>query len=160
LPHKGPYFLAGYSIGAVVALELALQLRAAGRDVPALVVFDMMAPGYPKLLPLPKRVLIHAGNFLRLRGSEKLSYATERYYNFQARVLRRLGLSILSAPKIQGVGDLPQTALKRVWAALSVAQKNYKPSRQFDGKVILFKAAEGFNWPATVADDPLYGWPQ
>jgi thioesterase domain-containing protein len=160
LPDTGPYVLAGYSIGAQVALEVALQLRSAGRAVPTLVVFDMMAPGYPKLLPLPKRIMIHVGNFLRLRGSEKLSYATERYFNFQARVLRKLGLSILSAPTIKGVGDLSQTALKKVWAALGAAQKKYRPARKFDGQVVLFKAAEGFNWPATVADDPLYGWPQ
>jgi thioesterase domain-containing protein len=69
-------------------------------------------------------------------------------------------LSILSAPTIKGVGDLSQTALKKVWAALGAAQKKYRPARKFDGQVVLFKAAEGFNWPATVADDPLYGWPQ
>ena len=28
----------------------------------------------------------------------------------------------------------------------------------FDGKVVLFKAAEGFKWAATVMDDPEFGW--
>ena len=37
---EGPLVIAGYSAGAVIALELAQQLRLLGRDVPLLVAFD------------------------------------------------------------------------------------------------------------------------
>ena len=42
-PH-GPYFLAGYSFGGMIAYEMAQQLKAAGEDVPVLVIFDMYDP--------------------------------------------------------------------------------------------------------------------
>jgi amino acid adenylation domain-containing protein len=41
---QGPYLLCGYSFGGIVAYEMAQQLRAAGEDVPLLVVFDTYAP--------------------------------------------------------------------------------------------------------------------
>jgi len=158
-PH-GPYLLSGYSIGAVVAYELALQLRRAGHKVELLIVFDMNAPGYPKRLPLPRRVLMHLGNFARLGMQEKKSYLAERIGNVKVRLLRKLGLGVLNAPEIQGVDALPQDAIKRVWAALVDAQLRYLPREQFDGNVLLFKAEEGFQWAATVMDDPRMGWDQ
>ncbi|MDQ3101822.1 MAG: thioesterase domain-containing protein, partial [Bacteroidota bacterium] len=42
-PH-GPYLLAGYSFGGLVAFEMAQQLTAAGHDVPLLVMLDTYAP--------------------------------------------------------------------------------------------------------------------
>ncbi len=43
---EGPYLLGGYSFGGIVAYEMACQLRAAGHDVPLLVMFDMYAPDH------------------------------------------------------------------------------------------------------------------
>jgi thioesterase domain-containing protein/acyl carrier protein len=42
-PH-GPYFLAGYSFGGIIAYEMAQHLKAAGEEVPVLVIFDMYDP--------------------------------------------------------------------------------------------------------------------
>lgn len=42
---EGPYLLAGYSFGGVLAFEVARQLREAGEEVPFLGVFDV-GPGY------------------------------------------------------------------------------------------------------------------
>ncbi len=42
-PH-GPYLLSGYSFGGMIAFEMAQQLKAAGEDVPVLVIFDMYDP--------------------------------------------------------------------------------------------------------------------
>jgi amino acid adenylation domain-containing protein len=41
---QGPYLLCGYSFGGIVAYEMAQQMRAAGEDVPMLVLFDTYAP--------------------------------------------------------------------------------------------------------------------
>jgi enterobactin synthetase component F len=41
---RGPYRLAGYSFGGLLALELAQQLRAAGEDVALLFLLDPMPP--------------------------------------------------------------------------------------------------------------------
>ena len=60
---SGPYVLAGFSFGGVVAYEIAQQLRAIGADVPLLVVLDSdpptvadssASPGWP-LPTLPVR---------------------------------------------------------------------------------------------------------
>jgi thioesterase domain-containing protein len=68
-----------------------------------------------------------------------------------------LGLSRWNAPHLD-VASLPQDALQRVWIALREAQRSYKPSRKFAGRVILFKAAEVPAWAAAAFDDPDLGW--
>jgi acyl-coenzyme A synthetase/AMP-(fatty) acid ligase/surfactin synthase thioesterase subunit len=52
-PH-GPYVLAGHSFGAIVAYEMAQQLRRAGETVDLLVVLDSFAP-HPSALPPVRR---------------------------------------------------------------------------------------------------------
>ena len=47
---RGPYRLAGHSLGALIALEMAHQLRAAGEEVELLVVLDSFPPD-PALSP-------------------------------------------------------------------------------------------------------------
>ena len=47
-PH-GPYALGGSSFGGVVAFALAQALRAAGEEVSLLALFDVLAPGHPRL---------------------------------------------------------------------------------------------------------------
>jgi thioesterase domain-containing protein len=42
-PH-GPYLIGGYSMGGVVAFEMACQLEAAGQDIGLLVLIDSFAP--------------------------------------------------------------------------------------------------------------------
>jgi amino acid adenylation domain-containing protein len=155
---QGPYVVSGFSIGAVVALELALQLRALGHKVPALVVFDMFAPGYPRKLPRHKRLWIHLRNFLTLPFREKKAYVSERLDKLRVRVRHWTGRDIENAPEIQGVEGLEQGTLKRVWLALMTARSRYRPQRKFDGRVLLFKAEKGFHWPGTEMSDPLMGW--
>lgn len=182
---QGPYVLGGYSVGAVVALELALQLRARGREVPLLVVFDMTAPGYPRKLPLYRRLLIHGQNFWQLQGGAKAAYVRERLKNVKERVFRKAGLGFLNAPDLEasrpavapqsswksttssvlrlahgamGRADDPEMVLKQVWAALMRANQHYLPHGKYDGRTLLVRAAEGFRWAATVFDDPLMGW--
>jgi thioesterase domain-containing protein/acyl carrier protein len=45
---EGPYFLGGYSVGGVVALEMAQQLLTQGQDVALLAMFDTTHPNYLK----------------------------------------------------------------------------------------------------------------
>lgn len=156
-PH-GPYQFGGYSIGALVAYELACRFREQGEKVDLLAVFDMVAPGYPKKLPRLKRLAVHFKNFLALTAEEKRSYVAQRYLNVKQRLYQRLGWGAYNAPVIAGLDALPQDALKKVWAGLQKAKSCYWPRYVFDGKIVLFKAAEGFVWAATVFDDPQMGW--
>ncbi len=51
---EGPCVLGGYSFGGVVAWEMACRLRASGRDVPLVVLFDA-TPELLQVLPAPVR---------------------------------------------------------------------------------------------------------
>jgi amino acid adenylation domain-containing protein len=155
---KGPYMLGGYSVGALVAYELALQLRRLGHEIKLLVVFDMNAPGYPKKLPLPKRVLMHLGNFARLGFAEKKAYLVERFGNIRGRVYHKLGLGAKMAPEVPGAEALSRETIARVWAGLIEAQSRYQPKDKLDANVVLFKAEDAIEWAATVMDDPFMGW--
>jgi len=47
---KGPYVLAGFCFGGMVAFEAARQLSSAGAEVQMVVLFDTPRPGYPRFL--------------------------------------------------------------------------------------------------------------
>lgn len=158
---NGPLQLGGYSLGAQIAFEMAVRLQQQGRQVDRLLVFDMFAPCYPRLLPLPRRVVIHVGNFLRLSLAEKQKYLEQRFANVKEKLLRRLKLGSYVAPTVTGMAAEEQAPLKRVWAALKIAQANYSPSQQYDGRILLVTAREGLStqqWIGTINDDPLLGW--
>ncbi|ALN81390.1 non-ribosomal peptide synthetase [Lysobacter antibioticus] len=53
----GPYTLSGWSSGAVIALEMAAQLEAAGEQVAQLIVFDAPAPMDPPPGPVDEETL-------------------------------------------------------------------------------------------------------
>jgi amino acid adenylation domain-containing protein len=76
----GPYLLAGYSGGALTALEMARQLEAAGEAVARLFILDTFAPGFavdfvPKVRTTWRRRLHHEVGLLRNEG---LGYLWQR----------------------------------------------------------------------------------
>ena len=48
LQPKGPYLLAGGSMGGAIALETAIQLKSAGEEIALLAMFDTYSPNYDK----------------------------------------------------------------------------------------------------------------
>jgi amino acid adenylation domain-containing protein len=152
----GPYVVGGYSIGATVALEVVLQLRALGKKAPLLLAFDMTGPGYPPDRSLAGKIWFHGRNLLF--GRNRLVYLRDRYRNMLRRVRRLIGREILDAPHIEGVEAFPQDALKRVWVGLETAYRRYWPQGQFDGGLGLFRATELDEWAAQTWLDPQLGW--
>jgi enterobactin synthetase component F len=61
----GPYRLAGYSFGGLVAYEIAQQLQRAGEEVEYLFLLDPTPPGAPEVLPIRKRVKARAKRIMR-----------------------------------------------------------------------------------------------
>jgi thioesterase domain-containing protein/acyl carrier protein len=72
---EGPYVLAGYCFGGLVAYESARQLRASGADVRAVMLMDTIRPAHPRFLGSSssewRRRLVRAGLLppLRLAGA-------------------------------------------------------------------------------------------
>lgn len=53
---EGPYLLLGLSVGGMIAVEMAHQLRQQGQAVAFLGMIDSLGPGYPKLMPIVPRL--------------------------------------------------------------------------------------------------------
>ncbi|UOQ67623.1 amino acid adenylation domain-containing protein [Hymenobacter volaticus] len=101
---NGPYALAGYSFGGIIAFEMAKQLKAAGKAVPFLAMFDTYANQPDHFIPFLTRSIKRFLFFLKrilfffvlLRKSpkatihykleaiqrdfQKLKYSKEQYY--------------------------------------------------------------------------------
>ncbi len=78
LLHKchGPVILCGYSLGGVLAMEIASQLRAAGREVPAVILLDA---GVPKPLPQGfEKLRFRVSELLRFSWSDRRIWLTDQ----------------------------------------------------------------------------------
>jgi amino acid adenylation domain-containing protein len=113
---KGPYLLAGYCSGALIAFEMARQLQAQGETVDLLALCDSLAPGFH-----PLELVQTVWNFLRLRN---VRIVQQRLYRF---ILQNLGLGHLR--KFRTVTEA------HFWALLS-----YRP-KPYSGHVVLIRAS-------------------
>jgi amino acid adenylation domain-containing protein len=159
---RQPIVLCGYSFGGYVAYELALRLEERGVPPELLVFFDVLAPGYPRRLPLHERAMLHADEFLKRDLAGKRRYVGERVGNVRRRVYMKLGLADRLANDADvGAGELDETRqqeMRTLWGALAMAQLQYRPRRATNIPALLLKAATTFDWPATRFDDPTHGW--
>ena len=75
---EGPYYIAGHSLGGVVAFEMAQQLRQAGQDVALLTLIDPPPPGTFELGSaidtLDSKVQQHAANLVGKTSGETTQY--------------------------------------------------------------------------------------
>jgi amino acid adenylation domain-containing protein len=74
-PH-GPYLLGGYSLGGLIAIEMAERLRASGEDVEKLVLLDTYAKLPPRNLLLLTFTL--ARNLVRMQPARRRVFLTEK----------------------------------------------------------------------------------
>lgn len=142
---QGPYLLAGYSFGGLVALEMGRRLKEIGQQVGLLVLIDSYA--HPRTWPLPTRLavrrrrLLHRISVLAQNPSrEARSYAQLAVAQFKRR-LRRQGGGKSSVTSWLGEHTLALTpALRLVRAAGEMAVGNYVPTR-YPGELTFLRAA-------------------
>jgi thioesterase domain-containing protein len=88
----GPYLLGGYSMGGMVAFEMAQQLQAQGQKVAMLAIIDVPAQN-PHLKYL-RRSVDHLGALLRMSSEQKVQlFLRLRHYVFRLRYFGRLKFS-------------------------------------------------------------------
>ena len=76
---RGPYFLAGYSFGALVAFEIACQLKSQGEEIGLLALLDNVSPRFVNIRPpLFHSIGIHLQNLCQLKMSERVKYIKDR----------------------------------------------------------------------------------
>ncbi len=117
---KGPYFFGGYSLGGIVAYEMAQQLRANGEPVGLLALLDTYAGNLSSISSTVLRLLLHPSAQTLFRDLP--SIATET-------VERRIK-SLLTSRLLKNVLRTNQAAADRYVL------------RPYGGKITLFRASE------------------
>jgi thioesterase domain-containing protein len=147
-PH-GPYRLAGYSLGGMVAFEMAQQLQAQGQPVDLLALFDTY--GHRSIakmkdfntLSLDRKIRLHWKNIATLNPRKQLVYFFEKIHQrvqkLWIKLYLRLGLKLPAALRLTAIHD----------AGLEAAH-TYVP-QPYPGRLILFRATK-------VSVDPTLGW--
>lgn len=145
----GPYFLGGYSMGGLTALELAQTLIEAGEEVALLVLFDTyICPRRlswrSKLAVWHRRVLHHAANVKNMSWHAMLPFALARCRS----LLGDLGIAPRPSPGMPRPDDpaIPP-AMCRVAAAGLAAAVAYRP-RFYRGSITYFRACDSDMLPA------------
>ena len=129
-PH-GPYLLVGYSLGGLVALEMARRLEESGESVALLVMID----SYPdlRLAPLAQRL-----------GT----------YSRRARDYARRGLSSPRTESlIPSIGRAFTPAMRHVQQCSARALQDYHP-RHYRGRIRFIRAGTPLHFPS----DPAKVW--
>ena len=146
----GPYRVAGYSFGGIVAFEVARQLVERGESIDLLVLFDTIEWNYGmkvlSALPVRERFEIYKEHADAILSTE------DRLDNFKrlfGEKVARLGYRLLS---IFG-RPIPQK-LATIEDVSAFAAANYKP-KLYEGKIVLFRSTKrGPN----EGDDEFLGW--
>ncbi|MGH7570898.1 MAG: amino acid adenylation domain-containing protein [Gemmatimonadota bacterium] len=138
----GPYHLAGYSYGGLVAWEIARRLKAAGREVGLLVMFDAARRPLRTLSrPARARLMIRAaasigkGNMQRVRvepPSGWIGIAGEKVGGVRSRLRARSGLGVDPAQD------------RDLLAMCRLASRRYRP-QPYAGDLVYFCAQSGLD---------------
>ena len=152
--------IAGYSFGGAVAYEMCVQLEARGRTPRHLFVFDALAPGYPRPLPVWRRALIHARTFASLDGEGRRAYLRDRRASIEQKIFLALGRgdALTTDEEMAGIEPSRREALRRLWGLSSLAHHRYWPRSKNATPMTVFAAATGFDWAATELNDEVLGW--
>jgi thioesterase domain-containing protein len=138
---SGPFFLGGYSIGGLVALELARKMLAEREEVALLVLFDVHGPGFPKLDGRRDRIRGHYEKMLSLSTLGKIDYVSKK---IRERLRRTAG-----ARKHQ---KQPVSSLWRSYRSYLNALPRYP------GRITLLRAAIQPERLGASYDDRTNGW--
>jgi thioesterase domain-containing protein len=149
---QGPCHLVGFSVGGVIAFEMAHQLRRAGRSVGLLGMGDTYGPGYPKRPRLLKLLGLHALKVSELKGANAAVYAGERLRNTFMRLTGRKNKEMKDDPN-----DHQSVYLNRIAQAWHLARPHYQP-RPYCGRIDLFRAAQLPDWLGCDFSDSTNGW--
>jgi thioesterase domain-containing protein/acyl carrier protein len=154
---KGPYHLAGWCYGGVVAVEMARILREMRQEVGLLALLETVAMP-PKTINL--RYYAHRLNcFLKMAPTQWAVYVREKVrYARDSRMANRMRFrQIDGTNRVTPAGEIldPRLAqLEHVYNTNLAALSHYRTA-SYDGKVTLFNAADR---DLALIKDDQYGW--
>ena len=114
----GPYYLGGYSLGGVIAYEVAQQLQRDGQRVAFLGLIDSMPDGViPPIMYLgglasylPRRVLFHLRSLWNTPGPERLHYVRDRWAALRFWINRNSAKPLVVKEPSNGSNVAPEVA--------------------------------------------------
>ncbi|HYE29982.1 MAG TPA: amino acid adenylation domain-containing protein [Methylomirabilota bacterium] len=155
---QGPYYLAGWCYGGVVALEMARLLKEQGDEVALLALFETVAmrPSYLNALYYLHRLAC----MLSMSPTRWATYIREKIrYRRESVIANRMRFRQIERRPDEDPVAAEQTErrlahLERIYNTNLEALNHYRP-KYYHGKVTLFNAQE--QDPALLPD-PDYGW--
>ncbi|MGI8637814.1 MAG: thioesterase domain-containing protein, partial [Segetibacter sp.] len=150
---NGPYALSGHCLGGIIAFEMARQLKAKGKKVHLLALFDTIIYRSQKLKPATLKNLYHIPLFIKkygLRVYSKLHFETFLLRNHTRQAIRyKINKIKLISSKIRRkiTSDNEEYFTLDIYDESSRvyqnAIKNYEFSR-YGGNILLFYAKEHY----------------
>jgi thioesterase domain-containing protein len=127
---EGPYYLAGFSFGGIVAFEMAVELQKRGFEVPVLILIDCKNPSVKEPIQVNK---------VFPKISYKLyTYSKEIYY-WWFHKLRRIYYEflLLFTPTLE-----KKNRNYYIMGTYMDIAKRYKPKSAFQGEILLFRSRQ------------------
>lgn len=136
-----PYYIAGFSYGGTMAIELARILKRIGKEVKLVIMFDTITPESARTVPKMVRIKRHLKRLLQ----DGIPHITRSVKNITARY--DFGKSL---------GSLNQTGLyiRQGYLDRDLVRMFHRSSR-YDGRVVLFRSNSQAPYIPVVHD---YGW--
>jgi thioesterase domain-containing protein/acyl carrier protein len=152
---RGPYQLGGYSLGGVLAYEMARQLHALGERVGLLVLIDTYGRNYPRRAT---RLEMEWHHWQRIRGlspAEKLRDVAHRLgTRWRKATSRWKAWMVRNASPVAATNG--QAVARRTLAQASWSYLASRPT--YPGLLTLLRAVERPNYIGHNFDDPENGW--
>ncbi len=155
---EGPYLLGGWSMGGIVAFEMAMQLSAAGREVPLVFLIDCSAPvprRAPHAIDERESLVAFVADLARTAGQPPWT-SLEQFRSLDLESIRdgSLEQSNLGREIAAEIGSERFRRLHDVYRANRLALDGYQP-RTYSGRIILIRAESS---RSDFEGDPTRGW--
>ena len=149
-PH-GPYRLAGFSLGGIMAFELATRLRGRGEDVDLVMLLDtVLAQGQHRNWA---KWFYHQGAEI-MKGN-----APRKLRSLVARLLANIGKSQPRSATQGRTTHADEEIAARQIVAFRQAARRWQPNpTAVDLRVVLFRALDKSRWRPFIDLDEDYGW--
>ncbi|MEO8490631.1 amino acid adenylation domain-containing protein [Pseudomonas sp.] len=139
---QGPVHLVGHSFGGWVALEMALRLQAAGRQVASLTVIDSEAPGGVRPPYTTTAALVRLIESMQLSAGKSLGIDLVAFAEWDEAAQRQAlhaGMVRVGLLPVRASADAMAGPARTYAAAL---RTEYRPARRFEGVVRLVLAQD------------------
>lgn len=162
---EGPYALAGFCMGGTIAWEMSRQLKAMGKEVAFIGLFETIAYRLPDVMPSGfvqltndlswsiRQLSWNTLQIFRLSGERRKEFLNLKWKRIQRRV-KGVPEIALQETVVENIDNLLPASTREVRLANEIALANYI-IRPDDLKVCLFKAKEQTFY---ISDNVNYGW--